>query len=129
VAPASPIWLFCRLQRGEEGQRCLWRDRAAGTERARATYLSDVSVALLLSASESTEAPASSIPAQHRLQRGEKGQGCSVRDRATEQGAHDLLERRQQAQCIHKLGAIPPAFELLKHNFYGVHLSTAPTLL
>ncbi len=26
------ILLFCRLQRGEEGQGCSWRDRAAGTE-------------------------------------------------------------------------------------------------
>ncbi len=32
AAPASPIWLSWRLQRGEEGQGCSWRDRAAGTE-------------------------------------------------------------------------------------------------
>jgi hypothetical protein len=47
----------------------------------------------------------------------------------TEQGARDLLERRQQAQCIRKLVIIPPAFELLKHNCFGVHLCAAPTLL
>jgi hypothetical protein len=65
-----------------------------------------------------------------RLQRGE-GQGCSWRDRAagTEQGARDLLERRQQAQCIRKLVTIPHSFELLKHNCFGVHLCAAPTLL
>jgi hypothetical protein len=32
TAPASPIWLLPRLQQGEEGQACSWRDRAAGTE-------------------------------------------------------------------------------------------------
>jgi hypothetical protein len=32
AAPASPIWLRLRLQRGEEGQGCSWRERAAGTE-------------------------------------------------------------------------------------------------
>jgi hypothetical protein len=58
AAPASPIWLFHTLQRGEEGQGCSWRNRAAGASRARATYWSDVSVALLLSASESAAAPA-----------------------------------------------------------------------
>ena len=64
--------------------------------RARATYSSDVSVALILSASESTAAPASPIWLWYRLQRGEEGQGCSWRDRAggTEQGARDLLQRR-----------------------------------
>jgi hypothetical protein len=41
--------------------------------RARATYLSDVSVALLLSASESAAAPASPIWLLNRLQRGEEG--------------------------------------------------------
>ncbi len=33
----------------------------------------------------------------------------------------DLLERRQQAQCIRKLVIIPPALELLKHKCFGVH--------
>jgi hypothetical protein len=41
--------------------------------RARATYESDVSVALLFSASESAVAPASPIWFCHRLQRGEEG--------------------------------------------------------
>jgi hypothetical protein len=61
--------------------------------RARATYHSNVSVALLLSASESAAAPASPIWLFHRLQRGEEGQVCSWRDRAasTEQGARNLL--------------------------------------
>jgi hypothetical protein len=40
-----------------------------------------------------------------------------------------LLERRQRAQCIRKLVTIPPSFELLKHNCFGVHLCAAPTLL
>jgi hypothetical protein len=34
AAPASPTSLSPRLQRGEDGQRCSWRDRAAGTELA-----------------------------------------------------------------------------------------------
>jgi hypothetical protein len=46
--------------------------------RARATYKSDVSVALLLSASESAAAPASPIWFSHRLQRREEGQGMLV---------------------------------------------------
>ncbi len=64
--------------------------------RARATYVSEVSVALILSASESAAAPASPIWFWFRLQRAEEGQGCSWRDRAagTEQGARDSLERR-----------------------------------
>jgi hypothetical protein len=68
--------------------------------RARATYSSDVSVTLLLSASESLATSASPIRLLFRLQRGEEGQGCSWRDMATgtEQGAPNLLERRQQAQ-------------------------------
>jgi hypothetical protein len=42
---------------------------------ARATYLRNVSVALLLSASESAAAPASPIKLSPRLQRGAEGQG------------------------------------------------------
>jgi hypothetical protein len=82
---------------------------------ARPTNRSDVSVALLLSASESAAAPASPIWLRPRLQRGEEGQGCSWRDRAgdTEQVARDLPERRQQAQCIRKLLTIPPPLEFL----------------
>jgi hypothetical protein len=45
--------------------------------RARATYLNDVSVALLLSTSVSAAAPASPIWLPYRLLRGEEGQGCS----------------------------------------------------
>jgi hypothetical protein len=124
--------LLPRVQRGEEGQGCTWRDRAAGTEqgardlpelcqrrvalerlrerrgarvadlivpqaaarrgglgmlvarqghpafsRARATYSSVVSIALIVSASESAAAPASPIRLWLSLLRGEKGQGCS----------------------------------------------------
>ncbi len=45
VAPASPIWLLHRLQRGEEGQGCSWRGETGppAQSRARATYSSDVS--------------------------------------------------------------------------------------
>jgi hypothetical protein len=63
AAPAAPIPLPPRLQRGEGGQACSWREKAAGTEQgARGlTYSSLVSVALLLSASESAAAPAASM--------------------------------------------------------------------
>ena len=72
---------------------------------ARATYESDVSVTLLLSASESAVAPASPIRLLARLQRGEEGQGCFWRDRAagTEQGARDLLERHQRHVELERL--------------------------
>ncbi len=93
AAPASPIWFCHRLQRGKEGQGYSWRDRAAGTQKARATYLSDVSVALLLSAFESAAAPATPILLLPRLQRDEEGQGCSWRDIiGTEQDARNLHE-------------------------------------
>ncbi len=52
------------------------------TEWAHATYERDVSVALLLSASEKPAAPAPLIWFPKRLMRGEEGQGCSRRDRA-----------------------------------------------
>jgi hypothetical protein len=59
---ALHILLRPRLQRREKGQGCSLRNRAAGTEQGGcATYSSDVSVALLLSASESAAAPASPI--------------------------------------------------------------------
>ena len=47
----------------------------------------------------------------------------------TDQGARNLRELRQQAQRIRKLVTIPPAFELLKHSRFGVHLCAASTLL
>jgi hypothetical protein len=83
---------------------------------------------LLLSASESAAAPASPIRLLVRLQRGKEGQEFSWRDRAagTEKGVRNSLDRRQQAQCICKLVTIPPAFELLKHNCFGLHLFAAP---
>ncbi len=80
AAPASPIWLTDRLQRGEEGQGCSWRDTKAQS-RARATYPSDVSVALLLSASKSTAAPVSPISLRTRL-----NQERRVRDARSETG-------------------------------------------
>jgi hypothetical protein len=39
AAPSSPIWLFHRLQRGDEGQGCSWRDRAAGREQGARSLL------------------------------------------------------------------------------------------
>jgi hypothetical protein len=69
---------------------------------ARATYCSVVSVALLLSASESALAPASPIWLSCRLLRGEEGQGCSWRDRAadTEQGERDLPQLCQRRVAL-----------------------------
>jgi hypothetical protein len=73
--------------------------------RARATYRSDVSVALLFSAPASAAAPAPKIWFPSRLQRGEEGQRCSWRDRAagTELGARDLPERRQRRVALERL--------------------------
>ncbi len=104
AAPASPIWLLYRLQRGEVGQGCSWRDTKAQS-RARATYPSFFSVALLLSASDSAAAPASPIWLSPRLQRGKEGHGCLWRDRAagTEQGARNLLQRRQRRVALERL--------------------------
>jgi hypothetical protein len=61
--------------------------------------------AFTLASSESAAAPASPIRLYDRLQRGEEGQGCSWRDRAagTEQGARDLLERRQRRVDLERL--------------------------
>ena len=72
---------------------------------AHATYLSDVSVALILRASESEAVPVAPIWLLPRLQRGEEGQACSWRDRAggTEQGARDLLERNQRRVALESL--------------------------
>jgi hypothetical protein len=72
---------------------------------ARATYCSVVSVALLLSASESAAAPASPISLYCRLQRGDEGQVCSWRDRAAgaKLGARDLLQRRQRRVALERL--------------------------
>ncbi len=85
------------LVAGETGQ--------PATSWALATYTSDVSVALLLSASESAAAPASPIVLPDSLQRGENSQGCSWRDRAagTEQGARNLQERRQRRVALERL--------------------------
>jgi hypothetical protein len=77
LAPALPIWLPHRLRRGEEGQGYSWRDMPPAQSRARATYPSDVSIGLLLSAFDSAAAPLSPIWLPDRLQRGKEGQGCS----------------------------------------------------
>jgi hypothetical protein len=94
------------MQRGDGGVRDARSDRGPPAQsRARATYESDVSVALLLSAAESAAAPASPIWLLYRLQRGEEGQGCSWRDWAagTEESARDLLERRQRRVALERL--------------------------
>jgi hypothetical protein len=87
VAPASPILLFRRLQRGGSVSDARGETEPPAQSRARATHFSDFIVAFLLSASESAAAPASKIRLYPRLQRG--GQECSWRDRAPgiEQGA------------------------------------------
>ncbi len=71
----------------------------------RATYSSDVSVALILSDSESAAAPAAPIWLPIRLLRGEEGQGCSWRDRAasTKQGTRDLRQRRQRRVAFERI--------------------------
>ena len=93
------------LQRREEGQGSGGNTGPPAQRRARATYENHVSVTLLLSASESAAAPASPIWLNSRLQRGEESRGCSSRDRAasTEQGARDLLERRQRRVALERL--------------------------
>jgi hypothetical protein len=79
AAPAVSMLLPPRLQRGEEGKLCSRRDRTADTEQGARdlTYSSDVSVALLLSASESAAAPALPMTLSSKLQRGEEGQSWS----------------------------------------------------
>ena len=70
----------------------------------RATYMSDVSVALLLSASESAAPPASPISLYLRLQRERR-----VRDASGDTGppaqsrARDLLQRRQRLVALERL--------------------------
>jgi hypothetical protein len=72
--------------------------------RTRATYMTDVSVALTLSASESAAAPWSPIWLPSTLQQKKEGQGCSRRDIiGTEQGARNLLERRQRRTALERL--------------------------
>jgi hypothetical protein len=58
AAPASPIWFTPSLQREEEVRDARGETWPPAQSRASATYSSDVSVALLLSASESAAAPA-----------------------------------------------------------------------
>ncbi len=93
AAPASPIWSPYRLREEEKRRVRIARGKTGplAQSKALATYPSSVSVALLLSASESAAMPASLIWLVHRLQREEEGQGCSWRDRAagTEPGARD----------------------------------------
>ncbi len=105
---ADSVVVQAAARRGESGMLVARQGRRHNA--GRATNLSNVSVALFLSASESAAAPASPIWLSPRLQRGEEGQGCSWRDRAAgiEQGARDLQERRSKAQCIRKLVTIFP---------------------
>jgi hypothetical protein len=66
----------------------------------RATYTRDVSVALLLSASESAAALSSPIRLFPRLQRGEEGQGCSWRDMtASTEGRARLTTNTSASRC------------------------------
>ena len=67
-------FLILRLQRVEKVREARGETLLAQS-RARATYESDVSVRLILSASESAAAPSSPIPLYDRLQGGEEGQG------------------------------------------------------
>ncbi len=105
AAPASPIWLNDRLQQERKVRDARGETGPPAQSRARATYYSDVSVALLLSASDSAVAPASSISLNSRLQRGQEGQGYSWRDRTTgtEQGEHDLPEHLQRRVALERL--------------------------
>jgi hypothetical protein len=93
--------------------------RQAAQSRARATHVSNVSVALLLSASESATAPACCEEWRVRDARNETGPPAQSKARAT------YLSDVIKAQCICELVTIPPAFELLKHNSFGVHLCAA----
>jgi hypothetical protein len=74
--------------------------------RARVTYERNLSVLLLLSASESAATPASLIGFSSRLQQGERRvRNYRLRNRAagTEQGARDLRERRQRRVALERL--------------------------
>jgi hypothetical protein len=106
AAPASPISFHPRLQRGVRKVRDARGETGPPAQsRARATYFTVVSVAWLLSASESAAAPAAPIGLSFRLLRGEEGQGCRWRDRAasTEQGTRDLRQRRQRRVALERL--------------------------
>ncbi len=91
AAPAGPIWLSCRLQRKRRVRDARGETGPPGQSKARATYESDFSVALLLSASESAAAPAPPMLSRSRLQRkwrvrdarGETGPPAQSRARAT----------------------------------------------
>ncbi len=94
AAPAAPIWLPHTLHEEKRVRDARGETGPPAKSRAIATYLSDVSVALLLSAcdssvalllsaSESAAAPASPIWLCISLQRIEEGQGCSWREKAT----------------------------------------------
>jgi hypothetical protein len=61
AAPASPIWLQYRLHDERRVRDARGETGPPAQSRARDTYLSDVSVALLLSDTESAVAPASPI--------------------------------------------------------------------
>ena len=105
AAPWAPIRISNRLQQERRVRIARGETGPPAQNKARATYSSNVSVALLLSASESAAAPASPISDDDKLQRGEECQGCSWRDRAagTKQGARDLLERRQRRVALERL--------------------------
>jgi hypothetical protein len=73
-----------------------------GHRAGRATYTRDVSVTLLLSASESAAAPASPILLCSRLQRGEEGSGMLVtRQGRRHKEGRARLTRATSASSVH----------------------------
>jgi hypothetical protein len=111
AAPASPIWLSPRLQRGEEGQGCSWRDRAAGTEqgardlherRQRRVYLERVRERRGARVAD-LGAEAVQAAAQAAARIGGSGMLVARQGRGEEQGARDLRKRRQRRVDLERL--------------------------
>jgi hypothetical protein len=130
VAPASPIWLLPRLQRGDESQTCSWRDRAAGTAQGAHNLLEHRQrhVAFESLRERRSARGADLFELQAAAMRGGSGMLVARQAAGAKQGARDLLQLSQQTQCIRKLATVPPAFEHLKHNCFCqcVHLCVAP---
>jgi hypothetical protein len=105
AAPEGLIRLLDRLQQERRVRDARGKTGPPAQSSVRTTYVSDVTVALLLSASESAAAPTSPMWFLPRLQRGEEGQVCSWRERPadTEQGSRDLLERCQRSVALERL--------------------------
>ncbi len=105
AVPASPTWLLFRLLRGEEGQGCSWRDRAAGTEQGARDLLERRQRRVDLERLRERCCASLADLVVEKAAAKRKGQGCSWRDRAAgrEQGARDLLERRQRRVDLERL--------------------------